>query len=41
MRVEGAPPLHCSSSMARFGLRVLKACWAALAFILLATGVIG
>jgi len=27
--------------MARIALRVLKACWAALAFILLATGVIG
>jgi hypothetical protein len=27
--------------MARVGLKVLKACWAALAFILAATGVIG
>jgi hypothetical protein len=38
---ERVPPLHEIRGMRRVGWKVLKACWAALAFILAATGVIG
>ena len=40
-RPRSVPALHRSGAMARAALKVLKACWAALAFILLVSGVIG